>query len=229
MLDFAVEDLGVRPKNVTLLVTEELFYKFVKHIPLKGKDKKAGIQYYLEAENDAERDLWLKNPVCNVPEGLLPAIKASFLCYSQFNRDELLEMLDKRTVAISARRDPTIENFLKAMKEFVAKAKKNPKKDFLLIQVHASHGFHVHGFQEVLGPYLDLETMNQEFIQVEKIVRGYLKDVPNAYCLVHFACCREIKTISDLEKAKLSKEIAEKLAKDIEEKHTKGLEETKDG
>jgi hypothetical protein len=147
-----------------------------------------------------------------VLEGLLPAIKASFLCYSQFNRDELLEMLEKRTVAVSSRRDPTIENFLKAMKEFVAKAKKNPKKDFLLIQVHASHGFHVHGFQEVLGPYLDLETLNQEFIQVEKIVRGYLKDVPNAYCLVHFACCREIKTISDLEKAKLSKEIAEKLA-----------------
>jgi hypothetical protein len=71
--------------------------------------------------------------------------------------------------------------------------------------------------------------MTQEYIQVEKIVRGYLKDVPNAYCLVHFACCREIKTISDLEKAKLSKEIAEKLAKDLEEKHTKGLEETKDG
>jgi hypothetical protein len=42
------------------------------------------------------------------------------------------------------------------MKEFVVKAKKNPKKDFLLIQVHACHGFHVHGFQEVLGPYLDL-------------------------------------------------------------------------
>jgi hypothetical protein len=53
MLDFAVEDLGVRPKNVTLLVTEELFYKFVKHIPLKSKEKKAGIQYYLEAKNDA--------------------------------------------------------------------------------------------------------------------------------------------------------------------------------
>ena len=87
---------------------------------------------------------------------MLPAIKASFLCYSQFNRDKLLEMLDKRTVAASARRDPTIENFLKAMKEFVVKAKKNPKKDFLLIQVHACHGFHVHGFQEVLGPYLDL-------------------------------------------------------------------------
>ena len=82
-----------------------------------------------------------------VPEGLLPAIKASFLCYSQFNRDELMELLAKRTVQPSARRDPTIENFLKSMKEFIKKAKENPDKDFLLIQVHASHGYHVDGFQ----------------------------------------------------------------------------------
>ncbi len=108
MLDFALEDLGVKPKNVILLVTEELFYKFVKHIPLKGKDKKADFQYYLEASNDAEREEWLLSPYCNVKEGLLPAIKASFHFYSQFNRDELLKKLDKRTVAASARREPTI-------------------------------------------------------------------------------------------------------------------------
>ena len=77
----------------------------------------------------------------------MPAIKASFHCYSEFNRDELLELLAKRTVQASARRDPTIENFLKAMKEFINKAKTNPAKDFLLIQVHASHGYHVDGFQ----------------------------------------------------------------------------------
>ena len=129
-----------------------------------------------------------------------------------------MELLAKRTVPASARRDPTIENFLKAMKEFVEKAKKNPGKDFLLIQVHASHGYHVGGFQEILGPYFDLETLTHEYIQVERIVRGYLKDLPNAYCLVHFACCREIKTISDLDKAKLCKEIEEKLAKELEEK-----------
>ena len=75
----------------------------------------------------------MKKPYNRLPEGLLPAIKASFLCYSQFNRDELMELLAKRTVPASARRDPTIENFLKAMKEFVEKAKKNPDKDFLLI------------------------------------------------------------------------------------------------
>ena len=65
-----------------------------------------------------------------VPVDLLPAIKASFLCYSQFNRDELMELLAKRTVPASARRDPTIENFLKEMKEFVEKANKNPKKKY---------------------------------------------------------------------------------------------------
>ena len=44
-----------------------------------------------------------------------------------------MELLAKRTVPASARRDPTIENFLKVMKEFVEKAKANPGKDFLLI------------------------------------------------------------------------------------------------
>jgi hypothetical protein len=70
-----------------------------------------------------------------------------------------MKMLKKRTVAASARRDPTIENFLQAMKEFVAFAKANPDKDFLLIQVHASHGYHVAGKQQVLGPFFDLEAL----------------------------------------------------------------------
>ena len=42
-LDFAIEKLGVKPENVILLVTEDLFNLCVKHIPLKGKDKKAGL------------------------------------------------------------------------------------------------------------------------------------------------------------------------------------------
>ena len=57
-----------------------------------------------------------------------------------------MELLANRTVPPNARLDPTNENFLKAMKEFVKKAEENPGKDFLLIQVHASHGFHVDGF-----------------------------------------------------------------------------------
>ena len=81
------------------------------------------------------------------------------------------------------------------------------------------------GFTEVLGPYLNLETLTHEYIPVDLIVRAYLKDVPNAYCLVHFACCREIKTISELEKAQLTTEIEKKLKKEFEEKKAKELEE----
>ena len=55
MLDFSLEDLGVKPENVTLLVTEDLFGQFVKQIPLKGKGDKASLQYYLEARDDEER------------------------------------------------------------------------------------------------------------------------------------------------------------------------------
>ena len=44
--------------------------------------KKAGLQYYHEAKDDAELKKWLAKPKGNVPENLLPAIKASFLCYS---------------------------------------------------------------------------------------------------------------------------------------------------
>jgi hypothetical protein len=37
-------------------------------------------------------------------------------------------------------------------------------------------------------------------------VREKLQNLPNAYCLVHFACCREIKKKSDLEVEKLKDE-----------------------
>ena len=69
--------------------------------------------------------------------------------------------------------------------------------------------------------------MTHEFIDVENIVRGYLKDAANAYCLVHFACCRQILKVSHREKARLSKEIEEKLTKEIEEKLARELEEKK--
>jgi hypothetical protein len=42
-----------------------------------------------------------------------------------------------------------------------------------------------------------------------------MKDVPNAYCIIHFACCREIKTISEQEKAVLAKQVEEKLFKEL--------------
>ena len=72
-------------------------------------------------------------PLNGVPENLLPAIKASFLCYSQFNRDELMTLLEKRTVPESARRDPTIANFKKLMEDFAKKARENRDKDYLML------------------------------------------------------------------------------------------------
>ena len=62
---------------------------------------------------------------------MLPAIKASFLCYAQGVRNELLELLDKRTVQESEREEPLLANYMKAMNEFVAEAKANPGEDFL--------------------------------------------------------------------------------------------------
>ena len=79
--------------------------------------------------------------------------------------------------------------------------------------VLACHGYHVAGYEEVLGAFLDKETLTHEFIPVEKIVRGYLKELKNAYIVAHFACCREIKTISELEVDKLKQKLDEKRAK----------------
>ena len=57
--------------------------------------------------------------------------KASFHCYSQGNRNELMKLLDKRTVPATARRDPTFDNFVTSLDEFIKKAKANPGTDYL--------------------------------------------------------------------------------------------------
>ena len=103
----------------------------MKHIALEGQEKKAGVQYYLDAKDDAELKTWLRCPHQNIPEGLLPAMKASFHCYSQGNRNELMKLLDKRTVPATARRDPTFDNFVTSLDEFIKKAKANPGTDYL--------------------------------------------------------------------------------------------------
>ena len=63
-------------------------------------------------------------------------------------------------------------------------------------------------------------------------MREYLKDVTNAYCLVHFACCRNILKDNHRIKAKLTKKIEKKKAKKlrdnikkIQEKLNKKIEE----
>ena len=49
-------------------------------------------------------------------------------------------------------------NYLAAIDEFIAKAKAETGKKFLVLVVCASHGYHAAGCQEVLGPYFDNET-----------------------------------------------------------------------
>ena len=143
-------------------------------------------------------------------------MKASFHCYSQGNRNELMKLLDKRTVPATARRDPTFDNFVTSLDEFIKKAKANPGTDYLQFHLYSGHGYHAFGFQEVLGPYFNNETKTYEFIPVEKYVRDRLKDVPNAYCVVHFACCREIKKMSDLEVDRLKEQLDLKRARELE-------------
>lgn len=47
--------------------------------------------------------------------------------------------------------------------------------------------------------YYDPETKSYVMIPVEKSVRNAVTGVPNAYCLVLFACCREVKKLSNYE------------------------------
>ena len=103
------------------------------------------------------------------------------------------------------------------MDEFVKECNNNPDKKFLLFQVFAGHGYHTAGFEEVLGQFLDKDNLTHEFIPVEKIVRAYLKELKNAYCVVHFACCREIKTLSEFEINNLKREFDEKREKERED------------
>jgi hypothetical protein len=60
------------------------------------------------------------------------------------------------------------------------------------------------------------------------MVRKYFTGVANAYCLVHFACCREIKKMSDLELEQIKKEFEEKIEKQRQKVIAKKHEETKD-
>ena len=82
MLNFGYQVLGIKPEDITILATENLFWKIVKQVALEGEEKMPGFQYYLDEYSDAELKRWIKKPYRNVPENLLPAIKASFLCYS---------------------------------------------------------------------------------------------------------------------------------------------------
>jgi hypothetical protein len=102
------------------------------------------------------------------------------------------------------RKDPSLANYRQAFNAFIEKAKKDPTKNYLQIQSFAGHGYHVAGFQQVPTPYYDPETKGYMMIPVESIVRINITGVSNAYCLVLFACCREVKKLSKFEVKKLA-------------------------
>ena len=62
------------------------------------------------------------------------------------------------------------------------------------------------GFQEVPTNYYDPKTKGYVMIPVEMLARFAVTGVPNAFCLLLFACCREVKKISKFEVEKFLQE-----------------------
>ena len=52
MLNFTLQVLGVKPEDITLLMTDDLFHKIAKQVLLEDEEKKAGCQYYLQEKHD---------------------------------------------------------------------------------------------------------------------------------------------------------------------------------
>ena len=77
------------------------------------------------------------------------------MCYALGIRDELLERVEKRILAASMRKNPTLANYMSIMKKFIERATVNPKNNYLIIQSFSCHGYHVGGFQEVPTNYYD--------------------------------------------------------------------------
>ena len=77
------------------------------------------------------------------------------------------------------------------------------KTNYLQVQCFSCHGYHNAGFQEVPSNEYDPETKGYVMIPVEMLTRDYVKGVPNVFCLILFACCREVKQISKFEIEKI--------------------------
>ena len=91
------------------------------------------------------------------------------------------------------RKEPTIDNYVQILYQFVETAKLNSKKRYLQIQCFSCQGFNADEFLEVATNYYNLETKGYMMIPVSQITKNAMTGVPNAYCLVLFACCREVK------------------------------------
>jgi hypothetical protein len=57
----------------------------------------------------------------------------------------------------------------------------------------------VGGFQQVPTNYYNPETKDYVMIPVEKHARDAVTGSSNVYCLILFACCREVKKLSKFE------------------------------
>ena len=104
------------------------------------------------------------------------------------------------------RKDPTLANYKATVNKFMEKANLNPKKNYLLIQSFSCHGYHNAGFQEVPSNEYDPEKKGYVMIPVEMLTRKSVTGVPNVFCLILFACCREIKKLSDQDLENIKKE-----------------------
>ena len=69
----------------------------------------------------------------------------------------------------------------------------NRKKNFLFLQFWGSHGFNIDGSELIATPYYDPEENFYELIPVEFLIRDCAKGLYNAYFLVFFAACREVR------------------------------------
>ena len=90
-------------------------------------------EYFQEAKDEAERKEWIQKPENNVPENLLPLIKASYMCYSQGEglRNKFLKQIENRIINANMRQDPSRKNYEKSLDAFVNKAKGNPSRKYL--------------------------------------------------------------------------------------------------
>ena len=127
--------LDVHPEDITLLATEEDADRIIKHIRdddefevaprMKTiivddaeKEVKVGPEYYEDAENEQTKESWCQFPK-GVREHLLPLLKASYLCTAQGSRKEFMNIVRQRIKNANMRKDPTYENYLKALNAFV--------------------------------------------------------------------------------------------------------------
>ena len=198
MHDAMIKTIGVKPENILVMASKSDFEDIVRRIDVKVGEGKPGGPKFFDAPTQQKADEWLAKPNRNVPEDMLPALKAKYLCYSINLGDNVIQELADKLVPEDMRADPSMENFKKAMDKFVVLAKANPTRNYLYLQCFSGHGFHDGGFQHIPTPYYNHETKFYSVMPVEKLIREYCKGLKNVYICVFFAACREVRNLSNV-------------------------------